>query len=330
MQNKARVLESFNTNAEKVTKKFYGEFKKAHGAFLSFIKGVEQRGDKEWYASLMLNRLMFIYFIQKKGFLDEDIHYLRNKLKQTQEQRGKNEFYSFYRDFLLVLFHRGLGGSERDAKLKKRLGRVPYLNGGLFDVHELERASPDIQIDDAAFEQLFDFFDKYNWHPDTRAATSGKDINPDVIGYIFEKYINDRAAMGAYYTKEDITDYISKNSVIPWLCDEVQRRYPQPFKPGGPVWKLLRENPDAYIYPAVRRGTELELPADIAAGLNDAAQRGKWNTPAPPEYGLPAEIWRETVARQRRCAEVKAKIEAGEISLINDLITYNLDIRQFA
>ncbi len=93
---------------EKVTKRFYERFQKEHAAFLGFIQGVVERTDAEWYASLMLNRLMFIYFIQKKGFLDGDDNYLRTKLGQMQARAGKDEFLSFYRYFLLRLFHEGL------------------------------------------------------------------------------------------------------------------------------------------------------------------------------------------------------------------------------
>ncbi len=55
-----------------------------------------------------------------------------------------------------------------------------------------------------------------------------------------------------------------------------------------------------------------------------------WNTPTPEEYGLPTEIWRETVARRQRYAELHDRLAAGEITAINDFITYNLDIVQFA
>ena len=93
----------------------------------------------DWYTSLMLNRLMFCYFIQKKGFLDNNINYLQDKLKTCQEKKGKNRFYSFYRDFLLALFHEGLGSLGHDKKLEVEIGRIPYLNGGLFDEHEIEK-----------------------------------------------------------------------------------------------------------------------------------------------------------------------------------------------
>ncbi len=62
-----RVAKAFDV--ERVTRKFYDRFKLEHAAFLNFIQGIASQADREWYASLMLNRLMFIYFIQRKGFL---------------------------------------------------------------------------------------------------------------------------------------------------------------------------------------------------------------------------------------------------------------------
>lgn len=365
---RSRVMQNFEKNAEVVTKKFYERFQKEHEKFLNFIEGIQSKVDHEWYASLMLNRLMFIYFIQKKCFLDHDKDYLRNRLDAVQQKKGKNKFYSFYRNFLLVLFHKGLGSPVRDPELEAEIGKVPHLNGGLFDVHQLEHENKDISIEDKAFERLFDFFDEYNWHLDTRITATGKDINPDVIGYIFEKYINDRAAMGAYYTKEDITEYISKNCIVPWLFDEVKRNYAKPFvgrdsisTKGGDlesrptnIWAFLKASGDKYIYPAVKHGippkdearragkpdsTEKDgfsdLPPDVQAGLDpttpDLVEKRKcWNRPAPSDIALPTEIYREVIARRKRYYEVRKKIQQGEITEINDFITYNLDIRQFA
>src|SRR5262249_9235884 len=215
-------------------------FKKEHEAFLKFIKGVKSQADAEWYASLMLNRLMFVYFIQKKGFLASDHDYLRNRMQTLQERKGKDKFLSFYRHFLLRLFHEGLGQQSRSAELDALLGKVPYLNGGLFDVHQLESENPNIEIPDKAFEKIFDFFDAYRWHLDERPLRADNEINPDVLGYIFEKYINQKQ-MGAYYTKEDITEYIGKNTIIPFLFDAAEKKCAIAFKPGSAVWRLLSE-----------------------------------------------------------------------------------------
>ena len=264
-------------DVERVTKAFYRDFDTHRKSFLGFIKGIGEVADREWYASVMLNRLMFVYFIQRKGFLDGDRDYLRKRLDLCKKEKGKDQFYSFYRYFLLRLFHEGFGKRRKDrAKdLEKLLGNIPYLNGGLFDVHELEkpeRYGKEIQITDKAFEAIFDYFDRYQWHLDERALHADNEINPDVLGY---------------------------------------------------------------IYPAVRHGTNLKLPKEIAAGLDtkkpDLIQRRKpWNKVAPPEFALPTEIWREVVARRQRYEEVRSKLAAGEVREINDFITLNLDLRQFA
>jgi hypothetical protein len=354
---KQRISENFAKNTESVTKKFYTEFKKQHTLFLDFINGIDdhiankENTNKQWYASLMLNRLMFCYFIQKKGFLNQDIHYLGNKLNESKLHAGKDNFYSFYRSFLLELFHDGLGKPEKHRHEHPiDLGKIPYLNGGLFDVHELEKQFEQINISDEAFNSLFNFFDQWNWHLDNSIEATGRDINPDVIGYIFEKYINDRAAMGAYYTKEDITDYIGKNTIIPFLFDETERNYKQGFTADSELWSTLSQSGDTYIYDAVKKGVPqngdlfADLPKEIKSGFqadfeNEIVQertsphlweiRKVWNTKAPEDIALPTEIYRELIERRKRYAEIKSKIEDGEINHINDFITFNLNIRQF-
>lgn len=289
-----RVRAAFDV--ERVTKRFYDRFKKEHDAFLGFIDGIEALANREWYASLMLNRMMFIYFIQKRGFLDGDPDYLRKRLEHMQREHGKDRFQTFYRLFLLRLFHEGLSqpAAGRAPEMAKLLGKVPYLNGGLFEVHDLERDNEDIHIPDEAFQRIFQFFDAYQWHLDDRPLHDDKEINPDVLGYIFEKYINQKQ-MGAYYTKEDITGYISRNTIIPVLFDQARKKCPIAFKPVGGVWRLLQDDPDRYFHESVRHGIthdihekqdlaeRRDLPPEIAAGLDDISQRGKWNTLAPLE-----------------------------------------------
>lgn len=332
-----RLKDAFDR--DRITRRFYDRFQAEHTAFLEFTKGIKEQADREWYASLMLNRLMFVYFIQKKGFLDGDRDYLRNRLAAVQERKGKNKFHTFYQYFLLALFHEGFSKRPGERKLDKELtallGTVPYLNGGLFDVHELEIKYPKIDIPDAAFEQIFAFFDQYEWHLDTRPLRDDREINPDVLGYIFEKYINQKQ-MGAYYTKEDITEYISKSTIIPFLFDAARKKCAVAFQPESALWRLLRDDPDRYLYPAVRKGVisddgeVIPLPSEIAAGLEDVAQRDAWNQAAASEFALPTETWREHVARRQRCLDLRARLAAGEIHEINDLITWNLDIRKFA
>ena len=341
------VTERFqqSLDVEKVTNRFYTHFRNELSTFQKFINGFTNQGDRDWYASLMLNRLMFTYFIQKQGFLDGDEHYLRNRLKKVQEKDGADQFLRFYSRFLRRLFHEGLGQpeAERSDDLTALLGKVPYLNGGIFDPHTLEQNNPDINIPDAAFEQIFLFFDQYQWHLDDRPSGADNEINPDVLGYIFEKYVNQKQ-MGAYYTKEDITGYITRNTVIPRLLEMAQQECPIAFGPGGGVWRLLQDDPDHYIYPAVGHGVAwdysleniarleepLELPEHVAVGLNDTTQRGDWNQAASGDFALPTETWRELIARRQRYSEVREKLAGGEVQSVNDLITLNLDSERFA
>ena len=333
-------------DVEKITKRFYERFKTELAAFQKFIDGIPSQDKREWYASIMLNRMMFVYFIQKQKFLDWDKDYLRNRMRMVQEKYGSGNFQQFYRDFLLKLFHDGLSKpeSKRNLGLRDLLGNVPYLNGGLFDVHELERDYPEISIPDEAFEKIFNFFDAYNWHLDERPRRDDNEINPDVLGYIFEKYINQKQ-LGAYYTKNDVTYYITRNTVIPFIFDSVKKKIPDGFNPGGNIWKLLQDDPDRYIYPAVRHGVTctylqntdpqilerpFDLPDEIAVGVNDVSKRNDWNTLAPDQYALPTETWREVVARRQHYQNVKDRLSNGTIFEINDLVTFNLDIERFA
>ena len=326
-------------SVEKVTKKFYDEFKKQKEAFIGKITGIGSEADRKWYASVLLNRLMFIYFIQAGSMMPEP-DYLARHLRNS---KGR-----YYRDFLLPLFFDGLGSPEpRPDEVTQRLGNVPYLNGGLFQRHELEARYPDLNVPDAAFAAMLGFFDGYTWHIDDRPMRTDRQINPDVLGYIFEKYVNQKQ-MGAYYTKEDITEYISKNTIIPFLFERVLERCPIESADWQP-WEMLKQWPQDYIYPAVKKGVLDEdgtpLPEDLlpewvredmasprarmydrrynlgAAEYVDAAGR---------EYHLPTETWREYAERRARCLENHGKLSRGEVTDVNDFITLNLNIRRFA
>lgn len=346
---KEGVHRAFAVNAEKITKDFYSGFKKEHTAFAKFISGIDdniavkENRNKQWYASVMLNRLMFCYFIQKKGFLDGNVNYLREKLEWVRREQGEDRFFgSFYKEFLTRLFADGLNAPQHDRDFVAKFGRIPYLNGGMFDHHQIERDYANIDIADDAFISLFAFFDKWQWHLDTRVTASGRDINPDVLGYIFEQYINDRAAMGAYYTKEDITEYIGRSTILPFLFDKVAKSsdsMKKLFAPNGWVWDKLRESGERYIFDAIKHGYTPDwrerIPSNIAIGLDTTKpelleRRKDWNTRTPEPWALPTEIWRETIERLQRCESILGKIKAGEIASINDFITYNLDIRSFA
>lgn len=323
-----------------MTRRFYDEFSRQKTAFTTFIDGIPLGNDRDYYAALMLNRLMFTWFLQAKGFLDGDRDYLSTRLRKIEhgELPGLT-FHQFYRGFLKTLFHGALATPEpeRDDMVRAQLGDVPYINGGIFEEHRLELDNAGIDIPNEAFTVLFEFFGRYTWHLDDRPLGSENEINPDVLGYIFEKYVNQKEK-GAYYTKEDVTGYISQNTIIPWLLDKASKDCRVAFDPAQPgnAWELLKETPERYIYGSMRHGVidehnaELPMPDALVAGEHDIAQRHNWNQRATEPYALPTETWREYFHRRKRTLELRDRLRNGEIHAVDDLITWNLDIRQFA
>jgi hypothetical protein len=206
-------------DVEHVTKKFYGEFQEQHLAFLDLIEGISDDRQRRWYASVLLNRLMFIYFLQRKGFLNNgDLNYLQSKLAQTK-QKGSDLFYS---TLLKLLFFEGFAKPEdqRSVDTNKTLGSIKYLNGGLFLLHAVEQQNPHIDIPDRAFESLFSLFQRYSWNLNDTPGGLDNEINPDVLGYIFEQYINQKS-FGAYYTRPEITEYLCERTIHRLVLDAI-------------------------------------------------------------------------------------------------------------
>ncbi|MBC8230763.1 putative DNA binding domain-containing protein [bacterium] len=208
-------------DVERITQKFYNEFEQEHLAFLELIEGIDDERDRRWYASIVLNRLMFVYFLQRKGFInDGDTFYLQSKLNESRSRSSD----LYYRDFLNSLFFEGFAKPEdkRSQKARNLLGKIKYLNGGLFLPHPIETRWQNIQIPDKAFENLLELFERYSWNLNDTPGGEDNEINPDVLGYIFEKYINQKA-FGAYYTRTEITEYLCERTIHQLILDRVNR-----------------------------------------------------------------------------------------------------------
>ena len=213
-------------DVDKTTKKFFAAYQQQHLELLAHVKGIDNERDKRWYASVLLNRLMFVWFLQKKFFLNGgNADYLHVKLAQSQ-QRGPDRFFG---EFLNALFFEAFAKPEADRSpaAQALTGRIPYLNGGLFLHHKLEldsegnpRVGTTLTVADAAFKGIFDLFASFTWHLDDTPGGDADEINPDVLGYIFEKYINQKA-FGAYYTRPEITSYLAERSIHQMILERV-------------------------------------------------------------------------------------------------------------
>ncbi|AFZ61427.1 ATP-binding protein [Anabaena cylindrica FACHB-243] len=213
-------------DVERVTKDFFNKFQEQHTTFLSLIKGIDNEVDRRWYTSVLLNRLMFVYFLQRKGFIkgfaddNDNTQYLKNQLTKSQES-GEN---LFYKNFLNALFFEGFAKPEeqRSQAAKALIGDVKYLNGGLFLKHKIEQEYNNIFIPDSAFENVLNLFAKFSWNLDDTPGGKDNEINPYVLGYIFEKYINQKA-FGAYYTRPEITAYLCDRTINKLILDQVNQ-----------------------------------------------------------------------------------------------------------
>ena len=333
-------------DSRKVTKSFYAKFAQQHRDLTAVIEGIavsdtQSRPEVRWYGSILLNRLMFIYFMQRKGFLDGDQDYLRSRLQKVRELKRPGSFYEFYRDFLVPLFHEGLGADAEsrvieDPAIKELIGDIPYINGGIFSQHPLEVVNS-IRVPDEAFERMFDFFDQWQWHLDDRPTGNPNEINPDVLGYIFEQFVNhrdsaakgsepkdDNADKGAYYTEEDVTGYMTSNTLIPLFLSRLEA------KAGVNPWRLVSADPERYIRSSVKHGIDESLPPSIA-GAEDSWPRPSWDQTEVSElYGLPGESWWEVDDRRRHVRNLISGASAGRLSSVADAITNNLDLEVLA
>ncbi len=329
---RARVRMSLN--AEQVTRRFYDAFRTQHGDLLSGIEGIDDGEDRSWYASLLMNRLMFIYFIQMKGFIGGDRNFLQTCLAHVEENKGQDEFHSFYRDVLVPLFHDGLGSERHEfagSTIAHLLKNVPYVNGGIFELHAIE-SRYSIKVRDEYFQRIFDFFGGFTWHLDTRPSGNPNEINPDVLGYVFEQYINLTASgkreNGAYYTKQDVTGYM----VTSTLCTHLLERLIATT--GTNPFVHLQANPRLYLHEDRLYGWDTEgddwlpLPSEV---LDAGADTNRWeDLKATETYAticLPGETWLDVIERRQQVDRLVTFLQEGNVGDVRELITNNIDIR---
>ncbi len=235
-------------NVDKMSKAFFNEYRKHYGAFTAFLTGKDEAGKevRKSHASLrsvfngdekdardfvkkLLGRIVFLYFLQKKGWLgvpedkswghgNED--FLHQLFKDYKDDEG------FYALVLVPLFFETLN-TERDNDLFKiksslfnKAGynkvKIPYLNGGLFDDDQPETDM--LEFPKELFEKLFLFFDQYNFtvyedSPDEHTVA----VDPEMLGHIFENLLEDNKDKGAYYTPKEIVHYMCRESLIEFL-----------------------------------------------------------------------------------------------------------------
>ena len=223
------VKEAFSV--EKLSKAFFDEYKKHYDIFCDFmvskpnirqtIFNGDEKGIRDFNKKL-LGRIVFLYFIQKKGWLGVpsksdwgkgDFDFLTNLFKNTKNPD------LFYSELLSKLFFDTLNTKRKDDLIELVKGescRIPYLNGGLFE--EDDKKHRNLIFPSNLFKSLFDFFNQYNftiYEDDPNDHTVA--VDPEMLGHIFENLLEDNKEKGAYYTPKEIVHYMCQESLIEYL-----------------------------------------------------------------------------------------------------------------
>jgi hypothetical protein len=301
-----------------VARKFYRDYKKLHKKLDKNIIGINDEEEKSWYSSVILNRLMITYFLEKKSLLNSN----RNYLKEKYQEYNSN----FYENFLLYLFHEGFDIPINDRKKSQInfFGDIPYINGNIFGQHYIEKKYKDIKIKNIVFKDVLKTFEKYNWALNN-IKSRDMTISPKILGYIFEKYINQKEK-GAYYTKSDTTEYISKYTIITNIMTQLKKQIPNLLSENYFAYKILKSNPQKYLY---NFENTIKIPDNIIQGKDEVFKRYQWNKYIDESEIKEGLTWREYIDEFENRKQIIETIKNNEIKSVNDLITNNIDILNF-
>ena len=173
------------------------------------------------YVKKMMGRITFLHFLQRKGWMCEDLNYMQNMFENSPY---KND----YLDSVLEPLFFGILNTkpaEREAlfadydwdkSLLNEWKDIPYLNGGLFERDEEDE--PESRFPADYFKRLFQFFSEYNFTIDENDPNDAEvGVDPEMLGKIFENLLEDNKDKGAFYTPKEIVRYMCQESLIAYL-----------------------------------------------------------------------------------------------------------------
>ena len=208
-------------DVEKVTKRFYEEYKAAFKKAEAAIgKAAELAGDElRLFTQTLFNRLMFLRFLERKGWLEFQG---RHDYLRALHNAGPVADQSFYQSRLAPLFFEALAleGHQQAAVV----GNVPFLNGGLFAKSPLDAKVTDLPDDifgpmigaDGLFYR-FNFTVEESTPLDIEAA-----VDPEMLGKVFEELVTGRHESGSYYTPRPIVSFMCREALKAHLCDKTK------------------------------------------------------------------------------------------------------------
>lgn len=238
-------------NIEQVTEEFFEEYRELFNRVHDVIKAyvdqhpatkahfVEKDIEPADFAKRLLGQIVFLYFLQKKGWLgvptgkkwgEGSRTFLRDLYRHADSKKQ-----NFFNEYLQPLFYDALNRDHSDNKHYHKLfdSRIPFLNGGLFEpYHDYDWTEQNIELPNSLFHELgsslfgddgkgiLDVFDRYNFtvaedEPLEREVA----IDPEMLGKVFEKLlpVKERGRLGTFYTPREIVHYMCQESLIAYL-----------------------------------------------------------------------------------------------------------------
>lgn len=263
-KNTQNLLNAFSVEA--LSKDFFNEYKNQYNLFCKFIS--EHKNNPEFFGSKMaywedkslrdyvkkmMGRITFIYFLQRKGWINGDMQYMQNAFQKSPHQDDYLDM------FLEPLFFGVLNTKPKDRKtlfekegwdlsLLKEWKDVPYLNGGLFERDEHDQ--PKSKFPAEMFKNLFDFYARYNFTIDENDPDDAEvGVDPEMLGHIFENLLEDNKDKGAFYTPKEIVQYMCRESLIAYLtnCAEENTGHKYPHEQTEASVRTLVQTPEQIV-----------------------------------------------------------------------------------
>ena len=248
----SKIEDAFSVEA--LTNEFFGKYKEEYDKFVEYITGKRyvKKGNKyveaiihephptlypcfsnndklvRDYVKKMLGRIVFLHFLQKKGWLgvpyneewgSGDRNFMLNLFKKATEKQKEN----FLDEVLEGLFAEGLDCNRADksdlydTKVEGlRNCRISYLNGGLFERDYLDELA--VRFPAEYFDSLLTMLSQYNFTIDENDPNDAEvGVDPEMLGRIFENLLEDNKDKGAFYTPKEIVQYMCRESLIAYL-----------------------------------------------------------------------------------------------------------------
>lgn len=323
-------------NIETVTKQFFEEYK---ALYLALMDNLDKHLEKDTvtkqefetkevktsdFAKRLLGQIVFLYFLQKKGWLgvqkgkewgSGSKDFLQSLYKQEKDKQN------FFNDILEPLFYEALATERTDNFYQRFDCRIPFLNGGLFEpIKNYDWVNTDILLDNGIFEDIFAVFDLYNFTVrEDEPLDKEVAVDPEMLGKVFENLIpeNERKGSGTFYTPREIVHYMCQESLINYLDAElnieskpVQKQGQQALFTDTMATDLLTEYEDKYTPHIPREDiAEFIYHGDVAQEHDTTAQekaqngdyKGSYQHKIPESVRTHAEQIDEALANVKVC-----------------------------